>query len=1483
MKDKPVILIVDDQPQNIELLEAYLAPQDYEIVTAANGEEALGKLSGNQIDLILLDIIMPGMDGFEVARRVRQDDMHRLLPIILVTVLRETEDRVKGIEAGCDDFISKPINKTELLARVRSLLKVKAYNDLMSNYQKELEAEVTNRIKELKQTFIFQQRLIDALPIPVFYKDSAGRYLGCNSSFEKYFGQKREQITGKSVYELNPKEFADIYHEKDMALLRNPGIQIYESIVKDTGGVVHHAIFHKATFPNMDGSVGGLIGAILDITERKQAEEEHKAHIRFLESLGRIDQAIKQETDVEQMLRHILQAVFSIFDCDRAWLFYPCDPDAPTFRVPMIICRPEYPAAEVLDVDLPMPPDMAQNLREALASDDPVIYIAGTEKPINKVTAEQFGVQSQMFVALYPKMGKPWVFGMHQCSYPRIWTEEEQKFFKEISRRLSDGLSGVLYLRELQENEARLSDAQRLAQIGNWEWNLLTNHVWWSDETYRIFGVTPQDYVPSFETNGKFIHPDDFARYGKSFEHSLQTGESLDIDIRLVTNDGLLKHCHAKGKLIYDDSAQPTRFIGTIMDITERKQAEEKLKNQMQFIATLIDNIPSPFFFKDTAGKYLGCNHAFEKFYGISREEIMGKSVYDMAPIEIASKYAEKDQELFDRPGSQTYEWMVKNANGSVREVIFNKATFMDSSGNVAGLVGIILDITERKRTEDVLRISEERYRIAESIGHVGNWEYNLQTTKFWGSDETKRIYGFDPEALDFSTGEVEKCIPERERVHQALVDLIEADKPYNLEFEIHPINSLKPRIISSIAELKRDEHGNPLLVTGVIQDITERKQHEESLHNASLYTRSLIEASLDPLVTINPEGKITDVNKATEIITGISRGQLVGSDFTDCFTEPEKARVGYQQALSEGLVRDYPLTIKHISGNEIDVLYNATIYKNETGQVQGVFAAARDITERKLAERYHVMSSEILQILSKAGTLRDSIQSVLTILKTRTGFDAVGIRLRDGDDFPYFAHNGFSNEFLLTENTLIERGIDGCVCRDKDGNTRLECTCGLVISGKTDPANPLFTKDGSAWTNDSFSLLDLPPDQDPRLNPRNQCMHQGYASLALVPIRDKDSIIGLIQFNDHRKNCFSLAAIEQLESIAANIGEALMRKAAENTLRESEERYRLIAENTADTIAVFDLNLNPTYISPAILNHRGYTVQEAMTQTLDQMLTPDSLQQASKNFADQMASESGGTADPTRTTLMELEEYCKDGSTIWVELAASFLRDNNFKPTGALTVTRNITERKQAEERLKGTLESLRKSFGATVQVMVSAIESRDPYTSGHQSRSADLACAIATEMGLAQDKIEGIRMAASIHDIGKLSVPAEMLSKPTKLTNIEFSLIKEHSQKGYEMLKDVESSWPLAQIVYQHHERMDGSGYPRNLKGDEILMEARIMAVADVVEAMASHRPYRPTLGIDAALEEIEKNKGILYDDAVVDACLKLFREKGFKLEGT
>jgi putative nucleotidyltransferase with HDIG domain len=214
--------------------------------------------------------------------------------------------------------------------------------------------------------------------------------------------------------------------------------------------------------------------------------------------------------------------------------------------------------------------------------------------------------------------------------------------------------------------------------------------------------------------------------------------------------------------------------------------------------------------------------------------------------------------------------------------------------------------------------------------------------------------------------------------------------------------------------------------------------------------------------------------------------------------------------------------------------------------------------------------------------------------------------------------------------------------------------------------------------------------------------------------------------------------------------------------------------------------------------------------------------------------------------------------------------------------VTQRTQDLAQANEKLARTLLELRKTFGGIVQVLTATLETRDPYTAGHQSRVSDLARTMATEMGLGQERVEGLRVAGVVHDLGKISIPSEILSKPGRLTEIEFGLIKTHSQVGYELLQPIDFPWPVAEIVRQHHEKVDGSGYPQGLKGETILLEARILAVADVVEAMASHRPYRPALGVDKALEEIEEYRGLLYDVAAVEACLSVFRSKRYRFPG-
>ena len=338
---------------------------------------------------------------------------------------------------------------------------------------------------------------------------------------------------------------------------------------------------------------------------------------------------------------------------------------------------------------------------------------------------------------------------------------------------------------------------------------------------------------------------------------------------------------------------------------------------------------------------------------------------------------------------------------------------------------------------------------------------------------------------------------------------------------------------------------------------------------------------------------------------------------------------------------------------------------------------------------------------------------------------------------------------------------------------------------------------------------------------------------------------------------------------IARELEEAEVRnkqKQAEESLRVSEEKYRTILENIEDGYYEVDLNGNFTFFNASMCRILGYPQEEMMGMNNRQFTDKENAKKLFKTF-----NEVYKTGEPAKE--FDWQIIRKDGTERYIEVSVSLQKNSSGKPIGFRGISRDITERKQSFERMK-------KALRATVQAISLTVEMKDPYTSGHQQRVSDLARAIATEMGLSADRQDFIRTASTIHDIGKIAIPTEILSNPTKLTALEFNLIKTHPQSGYDILKDIDFPWPVADIVLQHHERMDGSGYPQGLKEDDILLEARILAIADVVEAIAFHRPYRPAMGINLALEEISRNKGILYDAEAVDACLKLFREKDYTL---
>lgn len=319
--------------------------------------------------------------------------------------------------------------------------------------------------------------------------------------------------------------------------------------------------------------------------------------------------------------------------------------------------------------------------------------------------------------------------------------------------------------------------------------------------------------------------------------------------------------------------------------------------------------------------------------------------------------------------------------------------------------------------------------------------------------------------------------------------------------------------------------------------------------------------------------------------------------------------------------------------------------------------------------------------------------------------------------------------------------------------------------------------------------------------------------------------------------------------------------------LKESEERYRGVVENAHDAIYILESN-NFQYVNPAFKKLTGWNKKELSRKEFNfwKIVHPDDIKLLKeKRIGKEMLS------------VTEFRIMAKSGEEKVVEANTVIIGRNGEKKE--MGILRDISVRKKIEEERAQNFERSKRNLEETINALALAVEMRDPYTAGHQKRVTQLACAIAEEMDLPEEKIEGIRMAGAIHDVGKVLIPAEILSRPGLLSKIDFSMIQIHPKVGYDILKTIEFPYPVAQIVLQHHERMNGSGYPEGLTGKKILLEARVLGVADVVEAISSRRPYRAALGTKRALNEVYKKRGILYEPEAVDACLRLFIEKGFK----
>ncbi len=339
-------------------------------------------------------------------------------------------------------------------------------------------------------------------------------------------------------------------------------------------------------------------------------------------------------------------------------------------------------------------------------------------------------------------------------------------------------------------------------------------------------------------------------------------------------------------------------------------------------------------------------------------------------------------------------------------------------------------------------------------------------------------------------------------------------------------------------------------------------------------------------------------------------------------------------------------------------------------------------------------------------------------------------------------------------------------------------------------------------------------------------------------------------------------------KDLRATIEMALLRHQMESKVKENENRVSTILNSIIDAVIVIDEAGDIDYINASagrMLNlNREDIIGKPIGETV--RLGSDPKEGDSAFF-------------PMSMNYIEFNNYLTAGDKrIPVDFTSTPLKLGNGKPRGAVLVVRDITQQVEYDRRIQESMDTLTRAMYGTIEAITKTVETRDPYTAGHQKKVADIAKEIAKDMGLSRDIIESVNLAGQIHDLGKIAIPSEILNKPGRINEIEFSLIKTHSAIGYEIMKNIDFPWPIADIVLQHHEKLDGTGYPNGLKGEEILIQARIIAVADVLEAMASHRPYRAALGMDAAFNELQKNSGTHFDPEVVTSCIRIFKEKGF-----
>jgi PAS domain S-box-containing protein len=821
-------------------------------------------------------------------------------------------------------------------------------------------------------------------------------------------------------------------------------------------------------------------------------------------------------------------------------------------------------------------------------------------------------------------------------------------------------------------------------------------------------------------------------------------------------------------------------------------------------------------------GKFRFINTSAIAYAGYTAEELIGLDSDIIVHPEDKEKVKRLSREMLSGTRNAAFDFRMVTKENKIRWI--SQTVTPIQYGGKPAILGNAIDVTDLKQAEELYKTLAES-----SLGAV----FIVQDGKFRFINTSAIAYaGYSAEELIGLDSDIIVHPEDKEKVKRLSREILSGARSAAFDFRMVTKENKIRWISQTVTPI---QYGGKPAILGNAIDVTDLKQVEE------LY-KTLTESSF-AAVFIVQDGKFIFINTSAIAYAGYTAEDFIGQN-ADIIVHPEdkeKVKRLTKEMLSGA--RNAAFDFRMVTKDNKIRWISQTVTPIQYGGRPAILGNAIEVTDLKLAEE----------------ALRESerLHSILL-----------------GSPIPAFVI-GKDHKIIHWNKALAE--LSGMKTEEMKGTSNhwkafysqeRPCMADFLVDGLTDEIPRLYS--GKYVKSELIEGAYEATDFFPILGKDGRWLHFTAAAIR----NSKGEMVG---------------AIETLEDITE-------KKRLEEALRESGERLRAILEGSPTPTFVIDRNHRVIGWNKALAELTGVRNADIINTSHHAKIF---YRERRPTVADLLVDGADGAADLTASIrrwygseyqpsklLNEAYETTgpltfPDKKPSWTHFTAAAIRDGKGELIGAMETMTDVSLLKQTEDKLRENVAKLKKVMTGIIWAIDVIVETRDPYTAGHQHQVAQLAAAIAQEMGLAAETIEAIYVSSSIHDLGKIYVPAEILSKPGHISDIERGIIRTHSQVGYDILKTIDFPWPIAEIVLQHHERIDGSGYPRGLKNGNIMIEARILGLADVVESMGSHRPYRPTLGIDKALEEIRNNRGILYEPAVVDACLALFLDKDFRFE--